>query len=90
VLVLPRSALAGDPGPGHDPAARRFVLNLFVAFLPAALIGLVAHKAIKTYLFSPLTVALALALGAVLIFVVERWRPALRIQSVDDMRPPMP
>ncbi|CUB05726.1 MULTISPECIES: undecaprenyl-diphosphate phosphatase [Tepidiphilus] len=74
-------------GLGHDPAARRFVLNLFVAFLPAALIGLVAHKAIKTYLFSPLTVALALALGAVLIFVVERWRPALRIQSVDDMRP---
>ena len=74
-------------GLGHDPAARRFVLNLFVAFLPAALIGLVAHKAIKTYLFSPLTVALALALGAVLIFVVERWRPAPRIQSVDDMRP---
>ncbi|MFC4487210.1 undecaprenyl-diphosphate phosphatase [Tepidiphilus baoligensis] len=73
-------------GVGHDPAARRFLVNLCVAFLPAAVIGLLAHKAIKAHLFNPPMVALALALGAVLIFVVERWRPAPRIHSVDDMR----
>jgi undecaprenyl-diphosphatase len=51
--------------------ARATATNLFVAFLPAAIVGLLLHHAISEHLFTPLTVALALAAGAVLIFVVE-------------------
>jgi len=51
--------------------ARRFVVNLGLAFLPAALFGLAVHDFISDHLFSPATVAAALMAGAVLIFVVE-------------------
>ncbi len=77
-------------GRGRDAAARRFVLNLFVAFLPAAVIGLLFVKKIKAALFAPVPVALAFIVGGLIILWVERRirtgtaRPA-RIESVDDM-----
>ena len=40
-----------------------FVIGLGLAFLPAALVGFLAHKSIKTYLFSPTTVAISLIVG---------------------------
>ncbi len=57
----------------HRPAQARFVLNLFIAFLPVAVLGLLLHKQIKTHLFSPLTVAGALIAGGLAILVIERW-----------------
>ena len=58
----------------HRKPEQRFVLNLFIAFLPAAIIGLaLTHKYIKAYLFSPLTVGAALIVGGFLILVIERW-----------------
>lgn len=60
-----------------DAAAWRFWILLGIAFLPAAVVGLAAHHAIKAYLFSPeygpYTVMTALVLGALVIFWVERW-----------------
>jgi undecaprenyl-diphosphatase len=55
----------------RDAGSRRFAANLLIAFLPAAVIGLLTHEIITQYLFSTLTVALALIAGAILIFVVE-------------------
>jgi undecaprenyl-diphosphatase len=52
---------------------QRFVLNLFIAFLPAAVLGLLAHGFIKTHLFNPVTVSLALIVGGFVILAVERW-----------------
>lgn len=49
-----------------------FVLNLFIAFLPAAVLGLLFHHAIKAYLFSPITVAIALIVGGFVILLVEK------------------
>lgn len=69
----------------HDAAAQRFVLNLVIAFLPAALLGLAFHEQIKTYLFSPITVAVALILGGIAILLIERWAPAANTSSVDDV-----
>jgi undecaprenyl-diphosphatase len=46
---------------------------LAVTSIPGALVGLAAHKLIKERLFSPLTVAIGLALGAVWIALVEQW-----------------
>lgn len=70
-----------------QPVTRRFVQNLFIAFLPAAVIGLLFHNAIKVYLFNPVSVAGALIVGGVLILLIERRAAAPRIHSVDDIRP---
>lgn len=71
-----------------DIAARRFVVNLMVAFLPAVVLGLAFGKAIKVYLFKPIPVALAFIIGAFIIIVIEkRHRRVMysRVDSVDDM-----
>src|SRR4029077_17060072 len=72
-------------GLGHDPASRRFVVNLFVAFLPAAVVGLAFSKWIHAHLFAALPVALAFIVGALVIFWVERRPRAPSITSVDQM-----
>ena len=72
---------------GRDQAANRLFLNLVLAFLPAAVVGLAAHHWIKEHLFHPITVALALVVGGVLILVIEAWHRAPNTETVDDIRP---
>ena len=69
-----------------DPAARRFALNLVLAFLPIALLGLAIGSAIKAALFKPVPVAIAFIAGALVILWAERRKHAIRVHSVDDMR----
>ena len=59
-------------GFGRDAAVNRFVLNLAVAFVPAAAVGFVFRKAIKEYLFNPITVAIALVVGGFVILWIEK------------------
>ncbi len=54
-----------------DMHARRFAVNVFLAFLPAVVIGIFAVDFIKQVLFSPLVVACALIIGGLIIFAVE-------------------
>lgn len=72
-----------------DHAARRFVANLLVAFLPAVILGLLFGKLIKAHLFAPVPVALAFIVGAFIILIVERRNrlneDSLRVHSVDEM-----
>jgi undecaprenyl-diphosphatase len=75
-------------GLASDPVQQRFAANLFVAFLPAAIVGLALQKQIKAYLFNPVSVAMALIVGAIAIFIIERWyakHGAPRVTSVDEM-----
>ena len=68
-----------------DPAAQRFALNLLVAFLPAAVLGLAFGGSIKKHLFQAVSVALAFIIGGFIILWVERrQRPAV-VERVDDM-----
>lgn len=53
-------------------ASQGFVLNLFIAFLPLAILGLLFGHQIKTYLFSPITVAITLILGGFAILWIEK------------------
>lgn len=71
----------------RDPVSRRLVLNLFIAFLPAAVAGLLTHRLIKQYLFSPEVVAASMLLGGIAILLIEWWRPKPRVPTVDDMSP---
>ncbi len=75
-------------GLASDPVQQRFAANLFVAFLPAAIVGLAFQKQIKAFLFNPVSVAIALIVGALVIFAVERWyhrHGSPRVTSVDEM-----
>jgi len=72
----------------RDIAAKRFVVNLLVAFLPAVVLGLAFGKAIKAHLFKPVPVALAFIVGAFIIIWIERRQQRImysRVDSVDDM-----
>lgn len=69
----------------RDAGAQRFVLNLLAAFMPAAVIGLALGGMIKTNLFHPVPVALALIVGGFVILWVERREQPVRIDDVDRM-----
>jgi len=73
-------------GLGHDRGAWRFVMNLAIAFLPLAVLGLAFGKAIKAHLFHPVPVALAFIVGGLFILWAERRQHVVRIHSVDDLR----
>lgn len=72
-------------GLASDSAAQRFAMNLLVAFIPAAVLGLAFGKLIKTYLFHAVPVALAFIVGAFVILWVERRQRDAVIENVDDM-----
>ena len=75
-------------GLAADSVQQRFAMNLFVAFLPAAIVGLALQSKIKEYLFNPVSVAVALVVGALAIFAIEHWyerHGAPRVNAVDDM-----
>jgi undecaprenyl-diphosphatase len=71
-----------------DPTSVRFVRNLLVAFLPAAVIGVALHKQIEKLLGSPLTVAVALIVGGIAIIGIERTVKEGRIKGVAEI--PLP
>ena len=64
-----------------------FVIGLGLAFLPAAFVGFLAHKSIKTYLFSPTTVAISLIVGGIIILAVERMQNRARIKELLQVTP---
>ena len=74
-----------------DRQAQRFALNVFIAFVPAVVLGLLFGKAIKANLFTPVVVASTFIIGGFIILWAEKRQqnnPATaRIQSVDAMAP---
>lgn len=90
VMWLYRAKLLGIArGLPGDPAARRFVLMLLVAFLPAVFAGFFLEHFIKTILYSStLVIAVAFILGGIVMLVAERLRPAPVVLTAD--RTPLP
>ena len=77
---------------GGSIVARRFVLNLLIASIPAMGLAFLFGKYIKAVLFSPIPVASAFIVGALIIFWAERRQQKItsvpsRIQSIDDLTP---
>jgi len=67
-------------------AAQRFLLNLLIAFLPAAFLGLLFASKIKQHLFAPVPVALAFIVGGLIILWAEKRDHKIDVETVDDMR----
>ena len=70
-----------------DPAARRFIAAVSLAFLPAAVVGALGYRFIKEVLFSPWVVSVSLIVGGLAILAVERMRPVPRVRSVEEFSP---
>ena len=68
-----------------EPASQRLFVNIALAFLPAAILGVLFHDVIKDYLFSPLTVAMALIVGGFAILLIEKYKPASDTATIDDI-----
>ena len=60
---------------------------LFLTSLPASILGLLFEKTIKQYLFFPKSVAMALFLGAIMIFIIEGIRKTEKYESLDEITP---
>ncbi len=70
-----------------EPASRRFVTNLALGFLPAAIVGVLTHHWIKAHLFTPVVVGWAFIIGGVAILAIERWKPAPVVADAADLAP---
>jgi undecaprenyl-diphosphatase len=75
------------PNPRQSFSGLRGLWLLFLTCLPASVVGLIARKAIKAHLFSPIPVAISLAVGALAILAVESRRKRSRYATLDDMTP---
>ncbi|RTL58215.1 MAG: undecaprenyl-diphosphate phosphatase [Rhodocyclaceae bacterium] len=74
-------------GIGSDRGAQKLVINLCIAFLPLAVLGLAFGKAIKAHLFNPYTVATAFIVGGLFILWAEKRTHRIRFESVDEIGP---
>lgn len=78
-------------GLGRDPIANRFAINVILAFMPLAVLGLMFGKHIKAVLFAPVPVAVAFVVGGFLILWIEKYvqRPEhqIRMPTIDEMHP---
>lgn len=71
----------------NEKPAQRFLSNLVIAWLPAAIMGFLLHRYIKEYLFNPMTVAVALIGGGLLILLIERKPRQARVVTLEQMAP---
>ena len=70
-----------------DDAARAYVRNLLLAFLPAMMLGATLYGPITRLLFNPWVVSVALILGGVAIILIERWRGEATVLRVEAIAP---
>jgi undecaprenyl-diphosphatase len=69
----------------NDVQAQRFALQLFVGFLPLAILGLKFHHQIKEALFKPVPVAIALIVGGLVILFIEKLSLKAKISNIESM-----
>src|SRR5262245_9454697 len=84
-----RDLLAQARALPSSAVAQRFWVNIAIAFLPAALVGIVLHSWIKQVLFaSPSVIAWALIAGGAVFIAIERWlAPPDRPQNAESISP---
>lgn len=84
VWIYREKLLSSVKGIGTEKT-NRFLLNILIAFLPAAFFGFTTHSLIKRYLFNPVTVAVALIVGGIVMLIIERVVKKSVVHDVDDV-----
>jgi len=70
----------------HDPGAQRFVVSVLLAFLPAVVVGVLAHDFIKSVLFeTPALIAVMLILGGIVLLFLDRMAPVADVHDAMAM-----
>jgi undecaprenyl-diphosphatase len=69
----------------HEKSAQDLVINLIIAFIPAAILGLMFHSQIKLYLFNPVTVSVALIIGGIAMIIIEKKIPE-KVPSTNSIK----
>jgi undecaprenyl-diphosphatase len=87
IVWLYRATFVGLLSAWAERGPRRLLLNLLIAFLPAAIVGFLFHDWIKQHLFNTLTVAVAMIAGGILILLIEALRPPSRIDEAAEIPP---
>jgi undecaprenyl-diphosphatase len=72
----------------RERKSQRFAWNLLLAFLPAAILGVIFINTVKKYLFAPVPVATAFIVGGILILLIEGRKRAARVENIDGVKPP--
>lgn len=70
-----------------DKSRQKFILNLSLSFLPAAVIGAAFHTTIKRLFFTNITIAIALIIGGILMIVIEQKPQKTVIKDLNQMKP---
>jgi undecaprenyl-diphosphatase len=70
----------------HDKKEQNLALNVVIAFIPAAILGVLFNDAVEARLFTPISVACAFVIGGLIILWIERKKDrAIRVASIEDM-----
>jgi len=72
-------------GAMRESRARHLLVNIAIAFVPLAVLGLLFGRALKAHLFNAPTVAATFIAGGLVILWAERRKHVIRIESVDEM-----
>lgn len=81
--VYKEKILAVMIGLPNEKKAQRFTFNILLAFMPAVVVGVLAHDFIKNVLFNPWVVSVALVVGGFAILAIEYFKPAPRHTEVE-------
>ncbi|MCB5196799.1 undecaprenyl-diphosphate phosphatase [Deefgea salmonis] len=76
------TTLSGIQRPGNE---RNLFLGIVIAFIPAAIMGLLFSKTIKAYLFQPIPVATMFIVGGLIILWAEKRQHKITVATVDDI-----
>ena len=68
-----------------DLRSRSFLINVAMAFLPTAIIALLLHDTVKSFFFSPITVALMLVIGGIAILLLENRQGTPSVNTLDEV-----
>lgn len=70
----------------YDPKSRHFIVAVLLAFLPAVVVGVLAHDFIKTVLFeTPMLIAIMLIVGGVILLYVDRYAPPPKVTEIENI-----
>lgn len=71
------------------PTDLRFAFGILLAFLPAMILGAIFHQHIKELLFNPFSVSIVLIIGGIVILLAERFKPAPRFKTPEELTLPV-